>query len=65
MRGLYHTVFISFDKAEGRVLAENLIADREYPPFSRICMDGIAISSDAWNDGVREFPIQGILRAGV
>jgi molybdopterin molybdotransferase len=32
----------------GLILAENIVADRDFPPFNRVAMDGIAIrSSDA------------------
>ena len=29
----------------GLILAENIIADRDFPPFNRVAMDGIAIAS--------------------
>ena len=46
------------------VLREDLFADRNYPPFDRVAMDGIGISLLAWQEGVREFPIQDCQRAG-
>jgi len=48
----------------GMVLAEDILADRDFPPFDRVTMDGIAILSKSWDDGVREFKVQGIQAAG-
>jgi molybdopterin molybdotransferase len=39
-------------------------ADRDYPPFDRVMMDGIAIRFDDYELGVRSFPIEGICAAG-
>ena len=36
----------SLDSSMGRVLSKDIIADRDYPPFNRAAMDGIAIHSD-------------------
>ena len=48
---------ISFDKALGRILAEDIIADRDLPPCSRATMDGIAIKYDAIEQGIKTFTI--------
>lgn len=48
----------------GRVLREQLIADREFPPFHRVAMDGIAIRFSAFETGQRSFPVEGIQAAG-
>ena len=48
----------------GHYLAEDLIADRDFPPFDRVTMDGIAINYAAFAGGRREFPIQEIAPAG-
>ncbi len=48
----------------GQYLAEDLIADRDFPPFDRVTMDGIAISHAAFADGQRDFPIQEVAPAG-
>jgi molybdopterin molybdotransferase len=37
---------VPLDQALGRVLAEDIIADRDYPPFNRATMDGYAVKSD-------------------
>lgn len=50
--------------ATGRVLAHDIRADRDYPPFDRVTMDGIAINSAAFNTGQREFYIQSVQAAG-
>lgn len=46
------------------ITAEDLIADREYPPFNRATMDGIALSWEAFEAGQREFPLRGVVAAG-
>lgn len=48
----------------GRVLKENLFADRDFPPFTRVSMDGISIQYAAFEQGQRAFPIAGIQAAG-
>ncbi len=48
----------------GKVLRENLTADRDFPPYDRVTMDGIAIHWDCFDQGSRSFPIAGIAAAG-
>jgi molybdopterin molybdotransferase len=48
----------------GAVLAQSVRAERDQPPFDRVTMDGIAIASQAWRDGRREFRIAGTQAAG-
>lgn len=55
---------VDFLNASGRVLKESIFADRDFPPFDRVSMDGIAISSEAFNNGQRMFLIEGIQAAG-
>ncbi|HMP73030.1 MAG TPA: molybdopterin molybdotransferase MoeA [Kiritimatiellia bacterium] len=50
--------------ADRLILRETLPADRDQPPYDRSTMDGIALSSSAWNAGVRSFPLAGIQAAG-
>jgi molybdopterin molybdotransferase len=51
--------------AIGRVLAENVLADRNYPPFDRSIRDGFALrATDAAHSGAR-LRIVGESRAGV
>jgi molybdopterin molybdotransferase len=47
-----------------RVLAEDIAADRDQPPFDRVTMDGIAIAGRDWESGVRAFEIAGTQAAG-
>jgi molybdopterin molybdotransferase len=42
-----------------------VIADRDYPPFDRVMMDGIAVSFETYETGVRQFAIAGIQPAGL
>ncbi|NOR29033.1 MAG: molybdopterin molybdenumtransferase MoeA [Lutibacter sp.] len=55
---------VNFLKSNGRILKEDIVADRDFPPFNRVSMDGIAISSEAFNNGQRKFKIEGIQPAG-
>ena len=55
---------VDFLNSSGRVLKESIFADRDFPPFDRVSMDGIAISSEAFNNGQRTFKIEGIQAAG-
>ncbi|OGS69436.1 MAG: molybdopterin molybdenumtransferase MoeA [Flavobacteria bacterium RIFCSPLOWO2_12_FULL_35_11] len=55
---------VDFLNASGRVLKESIFADRDFPPFDRVSMDGIAISSESFNNGQRTFKIEGIQAAG-
>jgi len=55
---------VPFMAAVNRVLKENIIADRDFPPFNRVSMDGIAISFETFKNGQRDFEIEGIQAAG-
>ena len=48
----------------GRVLAEDVHAERDQPPFDRVTMDGIAIPFRDFAAGVRSFEVVGIQAAG-
>jgi len=48
----------------GTYLAEDLTADRDFPPFDRVTMDGIAIVYDSFVKGRREYVIESIAAAG-
>jgi molybdopterin molybdotransferase len=50
--------------AAGRILAETLTADRDFPPFNRVAMDGIAVAHATWAGGQTEFEIQHAQYAG-
>ncbi len=51
--------------AVNRVLAENIVADRDLPPIDRVTMDGIAISFDSWSGGQRTFHVEDMQAAGM
>lgn len=55
---------VPFLKSVGRILKEEIVADRDFPPFHRVSMDGIAIDFNAFQDGQRAFTIEGIQPAG-
>jgi molybdopterin molybdotransferase len=50
--------------ATGRILREAIRADRPLPPYDRVAMDGIAVSSRALQAGVRSFHSEGTQKAG-
>ncbi len=51
--------------AAGCVLAEEVLADRDLPPFHRVAMDGIAIRHESLRQGNRKFSIAGVQAAGI
>jgi molybdopterin molybdotransferase len=48
----------------GRVLRQDVQAERDNPPFDRVCMDGVAVASSAFDGGRRSFRVQGTQAAG-
>lgn len=56
--------FVALSSSLGRILAEEIAADRDLPPFHRATMDGIAISFARYESGKREFAISGVQAAG-
>ena len=48
----------------GRILAEDVQAERDQPPFDRVTMDGIAIAFRDFAAGVRSFAVLGTQAAG-
>lgn len=56
---------IPISQAINRVLAEPILADRDFPPFNRVAMDGIAIQYDQFSLGHVTFEIEGMAAAGV
>jgi len=48
----------------GRVLREDVYAERDNPPFDRVCMDGVAIRSEAFGGGLRRFTVEATQAAG-
>ena len=50
--------------ASGRILRQNVCAERDLPPYDRATMDGIAMNWRARPSGQREFPLEGMQSAG-
>lgn len=50
--------------AINRVVAEDVMADRDFPPFDRVTMDGIAIAHASFSNGQKKFPIEFVQAAG-
>ncbi|MEO0468181.1 MAG: molybdopterin molybdotransferase MoeA [Bacteroidota bacterium] len=60
----FGTERVSLDQAIGRVLAEDIQADRDLPPYDRVTRDGIAIRYSAFAEGKRSFPVDAVAPAG-
>jgi len=60
----FGTEKVSFEKALGRVLAEDIVADRDLPPFNRVTMDGIAVNYKAIESGINQLKIKATQAAG-
>ena len=56
---------LSLQEAYGKVLNEDIRADRDFPPFDRVTMDGIAINYSSFEKGQRSFPIEKTIAAGM
>lgn len=61
---LFGSEIVPLLQSTDRVLAEDVFADRDFPPFHRVMMDGIAIRSARFKSGERSFQISGIQAAG-
>ncbi|MDV2446211.1 molybdopterin molybdenumtransferase MoeA [Elizabethkingia anophelis] len=55
---------IAYQLALGRVLAEDILSDRDLPPFDRPTVDGIAIRFTSYEKGNRTFAIKAVQSAG-
>lgn len=51
-------------ESSGCVLAESIFAERDYPPFDRVTMDGIGINYESYKNGRRSYKIAGTHGAG-
>jgi len=49
----------------GKILSEDILADRDFPPFNRSTKDGIAINFSAIEKGITRFKVVGVLSAGM
>ncbi len=56
---------VPIEACEGRVLREEIRADRDFPPFDRVTMDGIAIrANDFIQKGITKYQVVGVQMAG-
>lgn len=60
----YGAEIIPFEMAVGRVLAEDIKADRDLPPFNRVTMDGVAVNYNSIEGGISTFRIKATQAAG-
>ncbi|SHG31357.1 molybdopterin molybdotransferase MoeA [Flagellimonas flava] len=60
----YGTELVPLKNASGRVLAEIIAADRDFPPFDRSTKDGIAIKFTSHTISNRVYSIAGLAQAG-
>lgn len=59
-----NTEKVTLESALSRILAEDLLADRDFPPFDRVTMDGIAIAYEQIKGGRISFRIEQRVPAG-
>ena len=59
-----NTEGISLLNSIGRILGEDIIADRDFPPFDRVTMDGIAFNFISYKAGQRRFFMENMQAAG-
>lgn len=60
----YGVEIVPFEEALGRVLGEDIKADRDLPPYNRVTMDGVAINFEAIEGGISTFRIKATQAAG-
>jgi molybdopterin molybdotransferase len=48
----------------GQTLRQDVFPERDNPPFDRVCMDGIAVATEAYSRGARQFRIESMQPAG-
>ncbi|CAL1521599.1 molybdopterin molybdotransferase MoeA [Chitinophaga sp. MM2321] len=58
------TEVLPFESAIGRILREPVLADRPFPPFDRVTMDGIALNYDSFYRGQQIFGVEDVQAAG-
>lgn len=58
------TESIALSNADGRILAEPIVADRDYPPFNRATMDGFAFDHNDFVNGIKQYNIIDTIFAG-
>lgn len=55
---------VALERCLGRILAEEILADRPVPAFDRVCMDGYALQVSAFDAGRKVLRVVGEARAG-
>ncbi len=60
----FGTEHIPLDQSLDKTLREEITADRHFPPYDRVTMDGIALSFASFQAGKRKFPIEDVAAAG-
>lgn len=56
---------VSLQDAVGKFLSQDILADRDYPPFNRVTMDGYAVNAADINEKkIQEFRVVGNVLAG-
>ena len=55
---------VALDAAAGRILRQNVLAERDLPPYDRATMDGAALAWRSWSSGQRDFSLEGTQSAG-
>ncbi|MDW7690656.1 molybdopterin molybdotransferase MoeA [Flammeovirgaceae bacterium SG7u.111] len=61
---IFPTETVPFGEATGRILRESIHADRDFPPFDRVMMDGICLRFEQLEKGQNKFAIEGRQLAG-
>ncbi len=60
----FNTEKVKLEKSCGRILAENIVADRDYPPFNRASVDGYAISMNDVEKKITQYRVVETIFAG-
>ena len=55
---------VDFNLSLGRVLHQDVVSDRDYPPYNRATMDGYGLRVESFNKGCLKFYSRGIQKAG-
>jgi molybdopterin molybdotransferase len=56
---------LPFTAVTGRILREPVLSDRDFPPYDRVMMDGIAIDYESYEKGQTVFGVEDMQAAGM